>query len=156
MCAPSHVYYRTRFWKNSVEKFFAIFLSKFRKCFFQSQALYWPCLRNSWSDWCESKGRSSDGNWVNYVTLTFDLTHDLNLGFLSSNFEFAVSQELLVWMMWNKKGSEFIHFITSKRCESFPYLLPISKQDSKYPVPLYIKNVLSVLHSNKYISENIL
>ena len=38
-----------------------------------------------------------------YWTLTFDLTHDLDLGCLRSYFEVAVSQELLVWLMWNEK-----------------------------------------------------
>ena len=33
------------------------------------------------------KGVASDGYWVNYVTLTFDLTYDLDLGFFKVKFE---------------------------------------------------------------------
>ena len=47
------------------------------------------------------KGGASVGYWVNCVPLTFDLTHDLDL-FLRSSFKIAVSQELLVWRMWNE------------------------------------------------------
>ena len=38
------------------------------------------------------KGGASVGYWVNYVTLTFDLIHDLTQGLISN---IAVSQELL-------------------------------------------------------------
>ena len=41
------------------------------------------------------KGGASVGYWVNSVTLTFDLTHELDLWFWRSNFKIAVSQELL-------------------------------------------------------------
>ena len=41
------------------------------------------------------KGGASVGYWVNYVTLTFDLTHDLDLWFFSrSKLKIAVSQQL--------------------------------------------------------------
>ena len=36
-------------------------------------------------------------------SLTFDLTHDLDLGCSRSNFKIALSPELLVWLMWNEK-----------------------------------------------------
>ena len=56
------------------------------------------------------KGSASVGCWVQYVTMTFDLTHDLDLvkvmsqtlDVSRSNFEIALFQELLVWMMWNE------------------------------------------------------
>ena len=32
------------------------------------------------------KGGASGGHWVNYVTLTSDLTHDLDLGFFKVKF----------------------------------------------------------------------
>ena len=41
------------------------------------------------------KEGASFGYWVNYVTLTFDLNYDLDLGFFKVNFKVAVSQELL-------------------------------------------------------------
>ena len=50
---------------------------------------YWTYLRNGWSDWCETK-RSCIG-WILgellYVTLTFDLTHDLDLSFFKVKFQ---------------------------------------------------------------------
>ena len=36
------------------------------------------------------KGGASVGYWVNYVTLTFDLTHDLDLWFLKVKFQNTV------------------------------------------------------------------
>ena len=33
------------------------------------------------------KGGASVGYWVNYVTLTFDLTHDLDLWFFKVKFQ---------------------------------------------------------------------
>ena len=48
------------------------------------------------------KGSASVGYWVNYVTLTLDLTHDIVLVFFKSNFEIFVSQELLVDVKQNK------------------------------------------------------
>ena len=33
------------------------------------------------------KGGASVGYWVNYVTLTFDLTHDLDLWFFQGQFQ---------------------------------------------------------------------
>ena len=44
-----------------------------------------------------------DGYWVYYVTLTFDFTYDLDLGFCKVKFEIALSQGLLVWLLWNEK-----------------------------------------------------
>ena len=43
------------------------------------------------------------GYWANYVTLPFDHTHDLGLGFSRSKFEIALSQEWEVWLTWNKR-----------------------------------------------------
>ena len=53
----------------------------------------------------KQKGGASVGYWVNYVTLTFDLTHDLDLLFFSrSNFKIAVFQELLSdWCQTKRK-----------------------------------------------------
>ena len=42
------------------------------------------------------KGNALVGYWVNYMTSTFDLTFDLNLGFSKDKVEIAVSYELLV------------------------------------------------------------
>ena len=42
------------------------------------------------------KGIKSIGCWANYVTLTFDHTHDLDHGFSRSHFEIAV-------LTWNER-----------------------------------------------------
>ena len=62
------------------------FYPKFWMCFFQGQTLYCPYLRNGWSDWCAMKWSASVGYWVSYVTLTFDLIHDLDLRFFKIKF----------------------------------------------------------------------
>ena len=67
--------------------FLANFLKKFRMYFFQGQTLFWPYLKNGWSDWCETKRKYTlVGYWVQYMTLTFDLTHDLDLGYFKVKF----------------------------------------------------------------------
>ena len=50
----------------------------------------------------KQKGSASVGYWVQYETLTFDLTHDLDLGCFKVKFEIALSQEFLVWLMSNE------------------------------------------------------
>ena len=42
-------------------------------------------------NWNEKRG-ASIGFWVNHVISTFDLTHDLDLGFFKPNCEIALSQ----------------------------------------------------------------
>ena len=49
------------------------------------------------------KGGASVGYWANYVTLTFDLTHDIDLVVSRSNFEIALFEELVDWLRWNKR-----------------------------------------------------
>ena len=43
------------------------------------------------------KGGASVGYWVNYVTLTFDLTHDLDLWFFKVKF-----QSYCIWRIDNQ------------------------------------------------------
>ena len=44
------------------------------------------------------------GYWVQYVTVTMTIDlMTLTLDVSRSNFEIALSSELLVWLMWNKK-----------------------------------------------------
>ena len=53
---PSHGYYLIRFWRSSVGNcYFGKFSLKNLDVFFQGQTLFWPYLRNGWSDWCETK-----------------------------------------------------------------------------------------------------
>ena len=77
------------------------FLQKFRMWFFKVKTLFWAYLRNGWSD-VKWKGRASVEWWVWYVTLTFDLTHDLDLGCFKVKF-------------WNSCISGIIDLIDVKR-----------------------------------------
>ena len=51
----------------------------------------------------ERKGGASIEYWVNYVTLTFDLTHDLDLIFFKVKFQNSCISGIVIWLMWNKK-----------------------------------------------------
>ena len=51
------------------------------------------------------KGGASDGYWVNYVTLTFDLSHNLDLWFLKVKFQNNCIWGIVIWLMWNKSKS---------------------------------------------------
>ena len=77
--------------------------------FFQGQTLFWPYLRNGWFDWCETKS-ALVGYWVQYMTLTFDLTHDLDLGCFMVKFGNSSISGIvgLIDVKWN--GSELIWY----------------------------------------------
>ena len=62
---------------------------------FQGQIFKLLYPRKGLSAWQEMKGIWIDMLWTHYMTLTFDPTHDFDLGFLRSNLEIAVFQE---WM----------------------------------------------------------
>ena len=49
------------------------------------------------------KGCESTECWTHTVTFNFDLTHDLDLEFPTSNFEIAVSQECEGRSTWDEK-----------------------------------------------------
>ena len=49
------------------------------------------------------KGGASVVYWVNYVTLTFDLTHDLDLVVSRSKFEIALFEEWGGWLTWDER-----------------------------------------------------
>ena len=42
-------------------------------------------------------------NWVNYVTSTFDLTHDIDLWFFKVQFQNSGISGIVIWLMWTKK-----------------------------------------------------
>ena len=56
------------------------------------------------------KGSASVAYWVGYVTLTFDLTHDLDLGCFKVKFRNSCTSRIvgLIELKW--KGSELIWF----------------------------------------------
>ena len=78
-------------------------------CFFQGQTLLWPYLKNGWSDLCE-KVSALVGYWVWYVMLTFDLTHNLDLGCFKGKFWNSCISGIvgLIDVKW--KGSELIGY----------------------------------------------
>ena len=49
------------------------------------------------------KGSASGGYYVNYVTLTFDLTHNLDLEFFRVKFWNSSIKGILVWLMSKEK-----------------------------------------------------
>ena len=51
----------------------------------------------------KQKGGALFGYHVNYVTLTFDLTHDLDLWYFKVKFQNSCISEIVIWLMWNKK-----------------------------------------------------
>ena len=81
--------------------------------------LYWTYLRNGCPIDVKRKGGALVGYWVNHVTLTFDLTHDLDLVVSRSKFEIALFEE---WGAdWHgTKGMWVDH--------SWPWLWPMGNQ----------------------------
>ena len=56
LCCPSHGYNLIIFWRDSVGNcYFSKFSVKILDVFFHGQTLFWPYLRNGWSDRCETK-----------------------------------------------------------------------------------------------------
>ena len=86
-----------------VEKFLVIFFgSKYNSGSFFARSNTLLYTRNGWSDLLEAeRGGVSIGNWVNYVTSTYDLMHDLILGFFKVKF-------------WNSDISGFVGVIYVK------------------------------------------
>ena len=68
----NHGYYLIRFWRNSVENcYFGKFSLNISDVFFQGQTLFWPYLRNGWSDWCETKTKCI--GWILGTICNIDL-----------------------------------------------------------------------------------
>ena len=76
---------------------------KISDVFFQGQTLFWPYLRNGWFDWCEKKRSALVGHWVQYMTLTFDLTHDFDLGVSRSGSEKLYLRNGAANWWWTKR-----------------------------------------------------
>ena len=89
--------------------FVAKFSLKISDVFFQGQTLYWTYLRIGPIDVKQTEG-ASVGYWVNHVTLTFDLTHDLDLVVSRSKVEIALFEE------WGGGGGRLID-MERKGCE---------------------------------------
>ena len=78
------------------------FLKKFRMCFFKVKHYFGHISEMIGPIDVKRKGSASVGYWVQYVTLTLTSLMTLTLDVSRSNFEIALSQELLVWLMWNE------------------------------------------------------
>ena len=61
-------------------------------------------LRNGRVNWHGMKGMWVDRMLDQFVTLNFDLTHDLTLDFQGKIFTVAVSQEWEGWLTWTERG----------------------------------------------------
>ena len=99
----------------------AIFSFKFRMCFFKVKHYFGDISGMVGPIDVKRKGSALVPYWVWYVTLTFDLTHDLYLGCFNVKFEIAVSQELLVWLMWNKKEANWEDILGSLYDHTFDH-----------------------------------
>ena len=51
----------------------------------------------------KQKGNVLVGYWVQYVTLAFDLTHDLDLRYFKVKFRNSSISRFMVWLMLNEK-----------------------------------------------------
>ena len=80
-----------------------VILANFWMCFFRVMHYFCHVSGMVGSIDVKRKGSALVGYWVQYVTLNFDLTLTLTLDISRSNFEIALSPELLVWLMWNEK-----------------------------------------------------
>ena len=79
------------------------FLWKFWMCFFQVKHSIGQISGMVGPIDVKRKGCASVEYWVNYVTLTFDLTHDLDLVVSRSKFEIALFEEWGVSLTWNER-----------------------------------------------------
>ena len=88
--------------------FWQIFFKNFG-CVFQGQTLFWPYLRNGWSDWCETKWKCI--GWILGIIYDLDLwPHDLDLGCFKVKFWNSCISGIvgLVNVKW--KGNELIGY----------------------------------------------
>ena len=101
----SHAYCLIRFQRNSVgNHFLVIFFPKFRMCFSRSNIIGHISGKVGPVD-VKRKGSTSVEYWVNYVTLIFDLTHDLDLGFFKVKFWNSCISGIVIWLVWHEKKS---------------------------------------------------
>ena len=81
---PSYGYYLIRFWRSSVGN---CYFGKFCMCFFFKVKQYFGHISGMVGPIdVKLKGSALVGCWVQYLTLTFNLTHDLDLGCFKVQF----------------------------------------------------------------------
>ena len=108
-CCPNHSYYLIRLWRNSVENcYFGKFSIKFPMCFFKVKHYLGHISGMVGLIDVKWKGSALVGHWVQYMTLTFDLTHDLDLGCFKVKFRNSSISGIvgLIDVKWT--GSELI------------------------------------------------
>ena len=107
---PGQAYYLIRFWGNSVGNFFCKFSLKM--CFFKVKHSFGHISRTVG---VKRKGSASVGF---YVTLIFDLTHDLDLWFFKVIFWNSSISGIVGLINVKWKGSELIRYWAN--CMTFP------------------------------------
>ena len=103
---PSHGYYLIRFWRSSMGNwyFWQIFYKNFGCVFSRSNTILAISHCQVWLVglmWNEKEVHlleTGHNMWPWPLTSLMTLTLDVS----RSNFEIALSQELLVWLMWNE------------------------------------------------------
>ena len=113
---------RGNFVENSVENcYFGKFSLKISDVFFQGQTLFWPYLRNGWSDWCETKRKCI--GWILGTICDLDLwPHSWPWPWMFQGQVLKYSSSIsgivdLIDVKW--KGSELIWYWTD--CMSLPF-----------------------------------
>ena len=100
----------------------ANFLKKFRMSFFKVKHYFGHISGMVGLIDVKQKGSALVEFWVQYVTLTFDLTHDLDLGCFKVKFQNSSITGIvgLIDVKW--KGSELIWYLTDCMDVSHPFM----------------------------------
>ena len=100
----------------------------------------------------KQKGGASVGYWVYYmyVTLTSDLTRDLDLGFFKVKFQNNCISGIVIWLLWiEKKANQLDTGLTVWSCPlTIPLILSIKFQGQRLKSP-YCRNERADWHATK-------
>ena len=80
--------------------------------------------------WC-----ASVGYWVNSVTLTFDLYHDLDLWFSIVKFQNSCTSGFVIWLMWNRKKANLLETVLT--VWTTPHDLDLAVSRSMFEIALF-------------------
>ena len=101
--SSGHGHHLVRFWRNSVKNpSFDKFSSKISDVCFKVKHTIGHISGMVGPIDVKQKWGASVGYWVNYMTVTFDLTHDLDLWFFKVKFQNSFIWGIVIWLMWNK------------------------------------------------------
>ena len=118
--------------------------------YFQGQILKSHILGIRWLIDMEQKGCESMRSWTHFVTLNFNLTNDLNLGFPRSNFEIAVSQEWEGWLTWNERDRRRLNVGPTIKLWIWVLTLTFDFQGQIFEMP-YPRNGMANLNWTKWM-----